>query len=156
MSLSTSASVPLSNLPLRPSTLELFQQRGFASTSEVAKSRKDGGLANLAAELGCSLRQATDYVRELQGCLAMTTTTSSHRSASASSIAVDSQLERHDQVSSKCSVLLICGRAMTAMIRDGIGHWSLMMLAAKNMFRLILLLFSGNWTESQNGLPTPS
>jgi len=83
MSLSTCASIPLSHLPLRPSTLQLFQQRGFTSTAEVTKSRKDGGLANLAAELGCSLREATDYVRELQGCLVQqtTTTTLSQRAA---------------------------------------------------------------------------
>lgn len=85
MSLCISTSVPLANLPLRPSTLEIFQQRGFANTAEVAKSRRDGGLANLAAELGCSLRQATDYFRELQGCLAMTTTTPSQRSRSVDS-----------------------------------------------------------------------
>lgn len=77
--LCTSTSIPLSNLPLRPSTLEVLQQRGFTNTSEVARSRRDGGLANLAAELGCSLRQATDYFRELQGCLTMTTSSHSQR-----------------------------------------------------------------------------
>ena len=89
MSLATSASVHLSNLPLRPSTLEVFQQRGFQTTSEVAKSRKDGGLANLAAELGCSLRQATDYVREIQGCLTTIMTTPSQRNSMNGSMVVD-------------------------------------------------------------------
>ena len=77
--LDTSAPIPLSNLPLRPSTLDVLLQRGFNTTSEVAKSRRDGGLANLAAELGCSLRQATDYVREIQGCLSTIMTTPSQR-----------------------------------------------------------------------------
>lgn len=72
MSLATSASIALGHLPLRPSTLVKFQQRGFTNTAEVEKSRRDGGIANLAAELGVSLREATDFYRELQGCVSGT------------------------------------------------------------------------------------
>ncbi|CAB9525025.1 and recombination protein RadA [Seminavis robusta] len=57
----------LADLSLRPGTLKLFQQRGFTNTAEVERSRENGGLANLAAELGCSLRQANDLFREISG-----------------------------------------------------------------------------------------
>jgi hypothetical protein len=62
----------LSDLRLRSSTLQLLQQRGFATAYEVERSRNEGGLSNLAAELGCTLSQTSDLWRELQGCIAMT------------------------------------------------------------------------------------
>jgi hypothetical protein len=68
----TKTTMKLADLRLRSSTLQLFQQRGFATTYEVERSRNDGGLANLAAELGCTLSQTSDLWRELQGCVSMT------------------------------------------------------------------------------------
>lgn len=64
-------SIPLSELPLRPSTLQLFLKRGFETTVDVDEARKHqpGGMSNLAAELGCDLAQAAGMVREMDGCL---------------------------------------------------------------------------------------
>lgn len=63
-------SIPLSELPLRPSTLSLLTQRGFVSTRELEESRSSGGgMANLAAELDVNLQTAANLMREVQGCL---------------------------------------------------------------------------------------
>ena len=49
----------------------------------------------MAAELGCSLRQATDYVREIQGCLTTILTTPSQRNRNMNNNGVD--LERSSE-----------------------------------------------------------
>ncbi|KAG7355660.1 DNA repair and recombination protein radA [Nitzschia inconspicua] len=60
-------SIPLSELPLRPSTLQLFAKRGFETVSELDES-KSHGMANLAAELDVPLEEAAGFIREVQGC----------------------------------------------------------------------------------------
>lgn len=57
---------PLSHLPLRPSTQQLFATRGFHSKREVQESFRSGGLSNLAAELGIALVEAGRIWQELQ------------------------------------------------------------------------------------------
>ncbi|GAX22257.1 RAD51-like protein 2 [Fistulifera solaris] len=57
---------PLSHLPLRPSTQQLFATRGFHSQQEVQESFRSGGLSNLAAELGIALSEAGRIWQELQ------------------------------------------------------------------------------------------
>eukprot|EP00985_Skeletonema_marinoi_P006661 scaffold2892_cov85-Skeletonema_marinoi.AAC.1 len=55
-------SIPLLSLPLRPSTLTALLRRGFATTGDIMinntntmkTGNDDGGIENLAEELGCS------------------------------------------------------------------------------------------------------
>ncbi|KAI2493435.1 RAD51-like protein [Fragilaria crotonensis] len=61
-----SATIPLSHLPLRPSSLALLQQRGFTTLKEIEESKANGGLSNLAQELQITLVEAAALVRELQ------------------------------------------------------------------------------------------
>lgn len=58
----------LSDLPLRPSTLTLLQQRGFVTLAELQES-KASGLATLAAELQVDLPKVMRLLREIQDCL---------------------------------------------------------------------------------------
>jgi RAD51-like protein 2 len=60
--------IPLAHLPLKPSTLKVFHQRGFVSAREIECS-KASGMSNLAAELAVSLQNAATFYRELQQCL---------------------------------------------------------------------------------------
>jgi RAD51-like protein 2 len=66
---STYPSIPLNHLPLRPSTLLLFQRRGFVSTAELEDSRINGGMTTLAVELNVPIAQAASLIREVQSCL---------------------------------------------------------------------------------------
>lgn len=66
-------SIPLAELPLRPSTLQLFAKRGFETVQELEDSKLHGGISNLAAELEVSLAEAAGLVREVQGCFETTT-----------------------------------------------------------------------------------
>ena len=59
----------LSNLPLRPTSLSLLEQRGFVSTSEILISKQNGGISNFAAELNVSLAQAASIVREVDSAV---------------------------------------------------------------------------------------
>jgi RAD51-like protein 2 len=60
------ATIPLSHLPLRPSTDQLLKTRGFHTVQEVQDSYSGGGLSNLAAELGTSLATAGGVWQEIQ------------------------------------------------------------------------------------------
>lgn len=62
----TNLHTPLSHLPLRPSTQQLFATRGFHSKQEVQESFRSGGLSNLAAELGIAMPEAGRIWQELQ------------------------------------------------------------------------------------------
>ena len=62
--------IPLQELPLRPSTLSLLQQRGFHTTHELDDSHQHGGISNLAAELDVPLTQAHNLMEEVLGCVA--------------------------------------------------------------------------------------
>ena len=62
-------SIPLTDLLLRPSTLQRFTKRGFESTDEIEESRANGGINLLASELDVSLQEAAGLIREVQGCL---------------------------------------------------------------------------------------
>jgi RAD51-like protein 2 len=76
---------PLADLPLRPSTMALFQTRGFTSVQEVKDSCKSagGGMSNLAQELDISIAQAAGLWREVQGCCTnMNTDTNSNNNSS--------------------------------------------------------------------------
>jgi hypothetical protein len=65
----TTVSIPLTELLLRPSTLQRFTKRGFESTDEIEESRANGGINLLASELDVSLQEAAGLIREVQGCL---------------------------------------------------------------------------------------
>ena len=57
----------LSNLPLRPSTLQLLTQRGFTTVEEVQEACRNGrGLSNFAAELGTTIAAAGGVWREIK------------------------------------------------------------------------------------------
>jgi RAD51-like protein 2 len=60
-------SIPLQALPLRPSTLKVFHQRGFYTTQELDESRRH--MANLAAELNLPLKQVAVLLKEVDRCL---------------------------------------------------------------------------------------
>jgi len=89
-------SIPLLSLPLRPSTLTALLRRGFATTGDIlisveqsamdsteqhdpadennnstnaATTGNDGGINNLAEELGCSADQSAEYVEEINDAL---------------------------------------------------------------------------------------
>lgn len=66
---STTLAIPLSELLLRPSTLQRFTKRGFESTEEIEESRAHGGINLLASELDVSLQEAAGLIREVQACL---------------------------------------------------------------------------------------
>jgi RAD51-like protein 2 len=67
--MSTAPSHKLSHLPLRPSTLSTLERRGFVSTGELEESKRNGGMSNLATELGCSLAEAASLIREVEGAV---------------------------------------------------------------------------------------
>lgn len=67
------ASHRLSHLRLRPSTLSTLERRGFVSTGELEESKRNGGMSNLAAELGCSLTEAASLMREVEGAISSST-----------------------------------------------------------------------------------
>lgn len=67
--MTSSVSIPLTELLLRPSTLRRFTKRGFESTDEIEESRANGGINLLASELDVSLQEAAGLIREVQGCL---------------------------------------------------------------------------------------
>lgn len=56
----------LDSLPLRPQTLSMLLRRGFTTTHEIESSKKQGGISNLASELGCSLQEAVSITREIE------------------------------------------------------------------------------------------
>lgn len=60
----------LAHLPLRPSTLATLEKRGFVSTGELEESKSNGGMSNLAAELGCSPAEAASLMREVKSAIA--------------------------------------------------------------------------------------
>ncbi|CAJ1901569.1 unnamed protein product [Cylindrotheca closterium] len=62
-------SIPLAELPLRPSTLSLLKKRGFVTTAELEDARVNQGMATLAAELDLSLQDTANLLVEIQGCL---------------------------------------------------------------------------------------
>jgi RAD51-like protein 2 len=70
---------PLEDLPLRPSTLTLFQKRGFTTAMEVqaASLPSGGGMGNLAQELDVEIQEAASLWREVQGCCSSTASASS-------------------------------------------------------------------------------
>jgi RAD51-like protein 2 len=70
----------LSNLPLRPSSLSRLEQRGFVSTAEIEASKRNGGIANLAAELNLSLAEAASIVREVESAIQSVTGSDTHQS----------------------------------------------------------------------------
>jgi len=67
--MTSTISIPLTELLLRPSTLRRFTKRGFESTDEIEESRANGGINLLASELDVSLQEAAGLIREVQGCL---------------------------------------------------------------------------------------
>lgn len=60
--------IPLSHLPLRPSSLQLLRGRGFQTWGEVQESKSDS-VATFAAELGVEIRKAAGIYREIKSCL---------------------------------------------------------------------------------------
>mmetsp|Transcript_11824 Transcript_11824/g.17349 ORF Transcript_11824/g.17349 Transcript_11824/m.17349 type:complete len:352 (+) Transcript_11824:187-1242(+) len=66
--------IPLAQLPLRPSTLLIFQKRGFSTVKEVEEAKANGGISNLSEELGLSLAQTAVLVREIKSASASTET----------------------------------------------------------------------------------
>lgn len=67
--MTTLPSHKLAHLPLRPSTLATLEKRGFVSTGELEESKANGGMSNLAAELGCSLVEAAFLMREVESAV---------------------------------------------------------------------------------------
>jgi RAD51-like protein 2 len=91
MSTST-ASHKLSHLPLRPSTLSTLERRGFVSTGELNASKRNGGMSNLAAELGCSLAEAASLMREVDSAVSSVCPTAQHKQ-SATALSLISKLK---------------------------------------------------------------
>ena len=66
----------LSDLPLRPSTLQLLKKRGFSTVQELTTAKAGGGgMSNLAAELTVTVQQAAELWREVQRAYQCVTTT---------------------------------------------------------------------------------
>jgi RAD51-like protein 2 len=76
---------PLTNLPLRPSTLQLLRSKGFATVEELHDA-KAAGTAQLAADLGVSSVEAIYVYREVVASSSSISSTPSLASASASSV----------------------------------------------------------------------
>jgi RAD51-like protein 2 len=57
--------LPLSHLPLRPSSLEALLAAGFGRVVEVQESFRAGGIVNFSAELGISTEAAYSIYREV-------------------------------------------------------------------------------------------
>lgn len=74
----STASLPLAELPLRQSTLTLLQQRGFVTLGELMESKESGGMGTLAAELHVELPKAMRILREVQQCLTASVTAQIH------------------------------------------------------------------------------
>ena len=60
-------SIPLEGLPLRPSTLKQFHQRGFYTTKEIDESRRN--MTNFAAELNLPMNDTILLLKEVDKCL---------------------------------------------------------------------------------------
>jgi RAD51-like protein 2 len=116
--------IPLAHLPLRPSTLQTFQKRGFVSLKEVNDAKK-GGMASLAAELQLSIAITAGLVREVQSCLENNTDNASgkdHISNVASNrigVSAAELLANHNENS--CSSIITFCRAVDQMLGGGIG-----------------------------------
>jgi RAD51-like protein 2 len=58
--------LPITHLPLRPSSIQLLRQHGFDTVSDVYESKNIGGFNNFAAELGCcTIQQAHSIYHEI-------------------------------------------------------------------------------------------
>ena len=60
--------IPLAHLPLRPSSLQIFQKRGFTSSKELDDAKKCG-MSSLAIELGLPIHATAELLREVQACI---------------------------------------------------------------------------------------
>ena len=70
----TTAPIALDQLPLRPSSLQVWRKHGFLTTKEVGESQQSG-ITNLAAELQMTenLQQAAELLQEVEDCIASAT-----------------------------------------------------------------------------------
>ena len=76
----------LNQLPLRPSTIEVMEQHGFATTRDIDESKGNGGMSNLAAELECSLIDAAAYCREIEKAVGYVSSSNATQESTAHSI----------------------------------------------------------------------
>jgi RAD51-like protein 2 len=82
----------LLNLPLRPSTIAIFARRGFTTTEDVLISKQSGGIANLAAELGCTLSEAAKLSTEVDSAMKSTGGSNDNNGENASHVTAASLL----------------------------------------------------------------
>jgi RAD51-like protein 2 len=80
---------PVTNLPLRPSTLKLLQSRGFDTVEELHEA-KASGVSQLAADLGVSGGEAVRIFREVVGVAESSSLSSLSAGASASAASATS------------------------------------------------------------------
>eukprot|EP00978_Attheya_sp_CCMP212_P002659 scaffold5453_cov58-Attheya_sp.AAC.3 len=82
----------LLNLPLRPSTIAIFARRGFITTEDVLASKTSGGIANLAAELGCTMSEAANLTAEVDSARKSTGSSNDNNGENASHVTAASLL----------------------------------------------------------------
>ncbi|GKY94043.1 DNA repair protein rad51c [Mayamaea pseudoterrestris] len=118
--MSASDDIPLAHLPLRPSTLQTFEKRGFVSWREVHDA-KQGGMPSLAEELQVSVSDAASLVREIQNCLETDSKDRVTDESSAIRIGVSAaELLQGFDKNSVSSIITFC-RAVDQMLGGGIG-----------------------------------
>lgn len=112
-----SVNISLDKLPLRPSSLQIWNKRGFTTTKEVEQS-KQSGLPNLAAELETDLAVAAQLVQEVEECCSVN---SSPQITTAASLV--QKKKRHNQ-----HIVTFC-REIDSMLGGGIALGELTELA---------------------------
>lgn len=111
---SPTASHKLSHLPLRPSTLSTLERRGFVSTGELDASKRNGGMSNLAAELGCSLAEAASLTREVESAVASVCPTAQHKQ-SATALSLISKIKTTNRT------IVTFSRSVDSMLGGGLA-----------------------------------
>lgn len=108
------ASHKLSHLPLRPSTLSTLERRGFVSTGELDASKRNGGMSNLAAELGCSLTEAASLMREVDSAVTCVCPTAEYKQ-SATALSLISKLKASNRT------IVTFSRSVDSMLGGGLA-----------------------------------
>ena len=121
----SSWNVPLTLLPLRPSTRSKLTQRGYVTTADLEDVRQRGGIATIAAELDVTLTEAANLLREVQGCLQLrhnatiqrihgtsssssssSSTPTSHPDSTTTSLPLTTSLQKEYSIPTACDLLL--------------------------------------------------
>lgn len=112
--------IPLDHLPLRPSTLDLCRKSGFITAAEIAASKdSDGGLGNLAAELGlASTQEALAVYREVMDCCCSADPTNKETTATKDGTSTNHPTRTNAEVGSGY-IITFC-RELDIILRGGI------------------------------------